>query len=173
MTDMLTAYRADLHARRLAEATITVRLLVAGILARRYDLATMTTNDLAEIEQHQWTRRSPQTQRSYRQHTRDLCAWMVQAGVRGDDPSVALHLPRVARGRPRPMPEDDLELALAAGGEELRTWVALAAFAGLRCVEIASLDRADITGDTEPELRVRGKGGKERVVPIGGGLLRE
>lgn len=39
----------------------------------------------------------------------------------------------------------------------------LAAFAGLRCAEIAALDWADLNGDM---MLIHGKGGKQRVVPV-------
>ena len=48
----------------------------------------------------------------------------------------------------------------------MRAMLALAAFAGLRCQEIAGLDRDDII-EAKGLIRVRfGKGAKERIVPI-------
>jgi integrase/recombinase XerC len=56
--------------------------------------------------------------------------------------------------------------ALAAGSPEQRTWVLLAAFQGLRCMEIAGLQREDVL-ETEGLLRVvHGKGGVERIMPL-------
>jgi len=40
---------------------------------------------------------------------------------------------------PRPVSEDDLVLALATANDRVRPWLALAAFAGLRAIEIANL----------------------------------
>ena len=82
----------------------------------------------------------------------------------------------LAPRRPRRLPDtpkvDDVERALAAleADEPLalrnRALVELVYSAGLRSAEAVGLDLADV--DFEQELvRVRGKGGKERVVPLG------
>jgi site-specific recombinase XerD len=78
--------------------------------------------------------------------------------------------------RPRRLPQapklDELELTLARldGGEPLqlrnRALVELVYSAGLRSHEAVGLDLADIDFDRET-VHVRGKGGKERVVPLG------
>jgi site-specific recombinase XerD len=78
--------------------------------------------------------------------------------------------------RPRRLPEaprsDEVDASLAAleGGEAValrnRALVELVYSAGLRSREAVALDLADV--DFERELvHVRGKGGKERVVPLG------
>jgi integrase/recombinase XerD len=56
----------------------------------------------------------------------------------------------------------------------VRLWLVLAAFAGLRASEIAGLRREDVRDDADlPHLLVRGKGGRERVVPLGPNPLGE
>ncbi|AYF29328.1 hypothetical protein CSH63_18020 [Micromonospora tulbaghiae] len=78
------------------------------------------------------------------------------------DPSRHLPRPQVNPRRPRPVATEQLRDILARAHEPMRTWYLLAAANGLRCVEIARLDRADIT-DTATWLR--GKGSRERIVP--------
>jgi site-specific recombinase XerD len=78
--------------------------------------------------------------------------------------------------RPRRLPDtpktEEVEAALAAldGDEPLalrnRALVELVYSAGLRSSEAVGLDLADVDFDRE-QLHVRGKGGKERVVPLG------
>jgi len=78
--------------------------------------------------------------------------------------------------RPRRLPQapklDELERTLAAlsGDEPLqlrnRALVELVYSAGLRSQEAVGLDLADVDFDAET-VHVRGKGGKERVVPLG------
>jgi integrase len=72
---------------------------------------------------------------------------------------------RVPAGVPRPAPEQVVSAALAAAEHEPRErlMLALAAFAGLRRAEIARVHTRDVT---EEGLRVRGKGGTVRVIPI-------
>lgn len=45
----------------------------------------------------------------------------------------------------------------------MRAWLTLAAFGGLRCAEIATLDRAGLSPSA---MRIKGKGGHERIVPL-------
>jgi integrase len=57
-------------------------------------------------------------------------------------------------------------MAIRAARPQMRAMLSLAAFAGLRCQEIAGLDRDDII-EAKGLIRVRmGKGGKERTVPV-------
>jgi site-specific recombinase XerD len=85
------------------------------------------------------------------------------------DASFAPRRPRRLPDAPRP-DEVDSELAALDGDEPLalrnRALVELVYSAGLRSQEAIDLDLADV--DFEQELvHVRGKGGKERVVPLG------
>lgn len=101
-------------------------------------------------------------------------SWAVDASLRADIPSHKLPRPKVPQGVPHPIGEDALVRALDRADGEVRLWVVLAAFAGLRCCEIAPLARDQVRDTTEPySLIVRGKGNKERVVPIGPLLLDE
>jgi site-specific recombinase XerD len=82
----------------------------------------------------------------------------------------------LAPRRPRRLPEapkrDELERTLSDldGGEPLqlrnRALVELVYSAGLRSQEAVGLDLADVDFDAE-SVHVRGKGGKDRVVPLG------
>jgi site-specific recombinase XerD len=85
------------------------------------------------------------------------------------DASLAPRRPRRLPDAPRPH-EVDGELEALDGEEPLgvrnRALVELVYSAGLRSQEAVDLDLADV--DFEQELvRVRGKGGKERIVPLG------
>ncbi len=100
---------------------------------------------------------------------------LVREGQVPRDPTQSLSTPRVPKRLPKPLPVDDC-VALAeadppsvgAGGERGlrdRALVELLYGAGLRVGELASLDVRDVDlhrGD----VRVLGKGGVERVVPL-------
>ncbi|MFO1050030.1 MAG: tyrosine recombinase XerC [Geminicoccaceae bacterium] len=89
----------------------------------------------------------------------------------------AVRTPRLPHRIPRPLPETDArELIGQARAEAHEAWVGLrdAALllllygAGLRIGEALGLDRRDLGTDPRAlrSLRIRGKGGKERLVPI-------
>jgi site-specific recombinase XerD len=85
------------------------------------------------------------------------------------DASLAPHRPRRLPETPK-LQEVEAELEALAGDGALglrnRALVELVYSAGLRSREAVDLDLADVDFDQE-QLHVRGKGGKERVVPLG------
>lgn len=64
--------------------------------------------------------------------------------------------------KPKPTREDALAQLLHTVGAPYVVWILLAAYAGLRCIEISRIDREDIT---EERIWLHGKGDKERFVP--------
>lgn len=91
--------------------------------------------------------------------------WGVRHGGMDTDPTTDIVRPKLRKTLPRPISDDDLAFVLSVAPAEIRTWLTLAAYAGLRCAEIAGLQRDDVIGDAGL-LRIVGKGGKERLVPM-------
>ena len=106
---------------------------------------------------------------------RRFFGFLVDEGIRADDPSPAL--PRPGAERPLPKVLDhraiealfaEVERRVAAGKPEalrLAALVELLYGSGLRATELVSLPRNAIAPD-RPFLILRGKGGRERLVPI-------
>ncbi|WP_428375911.1 tyrosine recombinase [Lichenicoccus sp.] len=100
---------------------------------------------------------------------------LLREGIRRDDPCLHLDAPRMAPALPRLLSEQEVDrlLAACAAGGPLpprRQPVALAAIeilyaTGLRISELLALRRDALRGEA-PMLLVRGKGGRERVVPL-------
>ena len=77
--------------------------------------------------------------------------------------------PRLRRHLPRPIADDRLEHALAVAPKPVRTYLVLAAYAGLRAAEVAALHRDDLMEHAAPPVLVvrdGAKGSKHRVVPL-------
>jgi len=92
--------------------------------------------------------------------------WARSEGITHDDPTARIVRPRIRRRLPRPAATDQLAEALKIADPELRCWLVLAAYQGLRVQEIAGLDRGDVI-EAEGLLRVtQGKGDKERMLPL-------
>ena len=97
---------------------------------------------------------------------------LVLLGVRGDNPAAALDLPRRGRHLPRTLSATEAErLVEAANGvapRDLRDRALLELLygAGLRVSEAVGLERGGVDLD-HALVRVRGKGDKERIVPVG------
>jgi integrase/recombinase XerC len=109
---------------------------------------------------------------------RALAAWRSfsrycqRRGVIARDPARAVPFPRLPRRLPRTLPEVDLIAALdaLAGDDALtrrdRALLELFYSSGLRLGELVGLDHGDL--DRSARLvRVRGKGRRERIVPVG------
>ena len=80
-----------------------------------------------------------------------------------DHPMIGMRRPKAPRGEPNPVSDEELRVVLAEAREPYLTAVILAVGAGLRCSEIAELDRKDVSED---RVWVRmGKGGKSAPAP--------
>jgi integrase/recombinase XerC len=95
--------------------------------------------------------------------------WLVRERRCRLDPTAGMPLPRGPRRLPNPLPVDDcVALVEADGGPAGLRDAALAELlygAGLRVSEAVALDVRDYDA-VRAEVRVLGKGGKERVVPL-------
>lgn len=97
---------------------------------------------------------------------------LVLIGSKTENPAASIQLPRRARTLPRALsPAETERLIEAATGSTPRTLrdralVELLYGAGLRVSEAVGLEKASVSID-ERIVRVLGKGGKERLVPLG------
>ena len=124
-------------------------------------LTNLTEKDLvAFLANPEW---SAETRKSARSVIRSFYSWAHRRGLIDHNPAMYLRSVRVPSGRPRPVPEIAVKDAMCASEGEAHLMVLLAAYAGLRVSEIAGL-RTDAL--TPQGLRVLGKGGKERLVPV-------
>lgn len=92
--------------------------------------------------------------------------WAHRRKLRADDPAWDLPMPRARKSIPRPIDTGTLIVAIEGAPPMIRLWLILAAFCGLRAVEIAGLRREDVRSGDKPYLLIEGKGNKERIVPI-------
>ena len=154
----LSAYRSDLSAAaavvsRLSEASMDE----LGRLAPAWsDLASATL-----------ARRSAALRRFY--------GFLQEEGFRADNPAAALPRPRQVRPLPRILDSDDIDAMFRAAEDKaasdepgaLRNLVLLELLygSGLRASELVSLPRRAFRKE-QPFLILRGKGDKERMVPV-------
>jgi len=185
--EALTAFLSEFAASRRASPHT--------LLAYRRDIAAVldrVAGEGAAVRPEQWdSRLLEQSMRDMHRRglaassvARALAAWrsfgrfLVRRGVIAADPARALPAPRRARRLPRTLPRLDLNAALdrlAAATDPLaaRDAALLECMysAGLRLSELVGLDRGDVDRGAKL-LRVRGKGRRERVAPIGERALR-
>ena len=104
---------------------------------------------------------------------RQFHRFLLDEGLRDDDPTAALDSPRRARPLPKLLSEAEVDRLLTAarrrGGPEGARLLALLELlyaTGLRVSELVGLPLAAVQRD-QRVLVVRGKGGKERMIPVG------
>ncbi|HXA70416.1 MAG TPA: site-specific tyrosine recombinase XerD [Stellaceae bacterium] len=104
---------------------------------------------------------------------RQFYRFLVVDGVRRDDPTAGLDGPRLGRPLPKILAQADVDRLIAAAeqdrsteGVRLRCLLELLYATGLRVSELVGLPFAAARPDART-LMVRGKGGKERLVPLG------
>ncbi len=109
---------------------------------------------------------------------RQFYRFLLRQGVRADDPTQTLDSPRLPRALPKylSVAEVDALLAAAAGRPGRSGLLAVAALemlyvTGLRVSELLALRRVALVSGAAM-LAVRGKGGRERLVPLSGAARR-
>lgn len=109
----------------------------------------------------------PETRKAYRNTISSFFRWLHKSGRRSDDPS--LDVPRVKKphAHPRPCPDRYIAAAMKMATTSERLMIRLGAECGLRRGEIARVHSDDVVADSAGRsLIVRGKGDKQRIVPL-------
>jgi integrase/recombinase XerD len=144
---------------------------VETFLARSCDLADATSDQLRAYLAG-LGKLKPATQARRLSALRQFFRFLVVEGLRADDPTAALDAPK--RGRPLPKILSEAEVAAMIDGVarqdkaaalRLNALLELLYAAGLRVSELVGLPLAAALRD-QPYLVVRGKGSKERLVPL-------
>jgi site-specific recombinase XerD len=161
--------------RGLSPETIRVRRIV---LNRLHETIGRPLRDAQAGHLLNWERlvlpgKAPETKRAYIAHIHSFYVWAIKQGIVNLNPAEMLTRPKVPKGLPRPLAEDDLRLARKAAGPKLDAMITLTAYAGLRCMEVAGLHWSDIRRSPDGwAIFVRGKGRKERLVHVGEVVIR-
>lgn len=125
----------------------------------------VTTEQIVQaFARQQW---KPETRKAYRNTISSFFRWLHKSGRRSDDPS--LDVPRVKKphAHPRPCPDRYIAAAMKMATTSERLMIRLGAECGLRRGEIARVHSDDVVADSAGRsLIVRGKGDKQRIVPL-------
>ena len=133
-------------------------------------------DDLARLGQV-WAALAPATVARKASALRQFYGFLVDEGLRGDDPSPALPRPATRRPLPKILSHAEIEALFTqaegeADGDDPRAVRLLALLemlygSGLRATELVSLPLTAVPRDA-PFLTVTGKGGQSRMVPVSG-----
>lgn len=125
----------------------------------------VTTEQIVQaFARQQW---KPETRKAYRNTISSFFRWLHKSCRRSDDPS--LDVPRVKKphAHPRPCPDRYIAAAMKKATTSEKLMIRLGAECGLRRGEIARVHSDDVVADSAGRsLIVRGKGDKQRIVPL-------
>lgn len=160
-TNTLGAYRADLLAlqRWLAQRDTSL------IYAARADLLAFIANRAKEGAKPRSTARQLS---SFRRFYR----FLLRDGLIQEDPTVKIEMPKIGRSLPKALTESEVEALLNAPeisdplGHRDRAMLEMLYATGLRVSELINLRQSQVNLN-QGVLRVRGKGDRERLIPLG------
>lgn len=137
-------------------------------------VAAASAEDLrGYLARQEATGMAPRTQARRLSALRQFFKFLISEGIRQDDPAALLDSPGQSPALPKLLSEDEVaRLIAAAAADESAEGIRLSAIleilyaSGLRISELVSLPVSAVAR-AERAILVRGKGGKERLVPLG------
>jgi integrase len=173
MTELIDAYLAHCEAEALAATTIETKRTVLEMFDRELPMGLEHAQEkelvgfIGRKKPDGRPRYSVRTKFVYTIHLKEYFKYNTDprrpADLRLDyDPAEGLPIPRVPKGEPRPLSDEECRKILTEACEPYRTWAEVALLTGMRCCEIAGidLDRGDI--DQRRVFIRQGKGSKRR-----------
>lgn len=164
---LIPRYRDFLESGTLSPRTVELRLYHLHRVRRfvNVEVHEVTLEHLAAYSRgRDW---APNTKAVVRASVSVFFRWALDNEHLPKNPAAKLLPVRVPTGKPKPADDDAVKNAYALA--DTRTWlmVTLGMRAGLRAMEIAQVHSRDIVEDQGgASLRVTGKGGKTRLIPI-------
>ena len=126
---------------------------------------------------NQVKKRHPRTVARILSALRRFYLYLIQLGMRADDPTARIDSPKIGRALPKTLSEQEVEAILGAPqletplGVRDRAMIEMMYGGGLRVSELVHL-RIDSINLRQGVARILGKGNKERLVPLGGEALQ-
>ena len=168
----LAAYGKDLQGWDASLSKAKMSLLTCGTGALEAVLSKWASAGLA-----------PSTAARKLSALKQFCLFLQMEGLRKDNPANSLRGPKQGRGLPKILSHDNIDALFTAAeadtsvkGIRLRTQLEILYAGGLRVTELVTLKFNSVArvtrADAAPCLTIRGKGGRERLVPLTGAAVR-
>jgi integrase/recombinase XerD len=167
----------DMMAAEAGASRNTLAAYRSDLAAAAADLGGLETAQASHLEGlgERWAELAPSTVARRAAALRRFFGFLFDEGLRADDPSSALPRPVLQRPLPKILDTDEVERMFAVVEERaasseplaLRNLALLELLygSGLRATELVALPRRAVRAG-QPFLMVRGKGDKERLVPV-------
>lgn len=173
--DPIADHLADLRQANYSDATLRERARVLATLPHPTELDRETVQAwwASRVTKADGNPRAASSLSGEASHVREFWKWCRRQGVLDHNPADWLTRVRQTHTKAIVVTEGDLYRIFQDAPDDLRRMIALGGMAGLRSSEIAAVTWENIDR-ANGVLWVRdGKGGKDRSVPLSGGLLAE
>lgn len=163
MMDLIEAYASWMRAGRYSPRTVEDRVGNLYRLHARlpYGLDNAAEDEIvAVLDEPRW---HDNTVARYFQDMWGFYEFAVRRGKLALNPMEGMRRPRLRKGLPRPLSDEEANRILAEAEEPWRTLALVALGTGLRCIELAGLDSKKDVGERRVQVHY-GKGSKARVV---------
>lgn len=165
VTAYLAARRPDLAYESYRNISYTLGRFVA-VVGADLPVGLLDETDVDRWRQSLPRGLAPRTKRHEFGRLKEFTRWAARHGFLGNDPCMALCLPKNPRSEPRELETVEVVKAgLVLPDVRARLIVSLMFFEGLRCCEVARLEVDDVDG-VRRQLHIVGKGGHRRIVPL-------
>lgn len=169
--ELLEGYMRELTAQGIRDSSMQLyRIRLRAFIARvgQEEPTEITRTILVDyLADPTW---KPETRRGTRSTLATFFRWAHDTGRLPSNPAARLPRVHVPAGVPAPAPETVIRDAINGARSDVRLMVLLGALAGLRRGEIARFHTDCITEDG---LRIEGKGGRVRMIPVHPALVAE
>lgn len=162
--EIIDAYIEHLRQAQCTDQTMDYRRELLCRLDRElpFGIGQVYKTDLAKwLYRDEW---SQNTKATYFRTIKSFYDWATDPAepwLSGANPAAGLDRVRTADSVARAATDEQVREIMLRAAEPFRTWAMLAAYQGLRAIEISRLDREHVT--QQQLFVVRGKGGKPRV----------
>lgn len=161
---MLEDYERYLAGSGKVPATVRKRVrAMENFSAVVGDLMLVKTQDIDNYMALKMASASPEYRKSIRASIQSFYRWATTRDLIDKDPAYSMPVVKVPRPMPRPVDEESFEFAYYMSEDEDRAMILLGGMGGLRLSEITTLHMDNREGN---QLRVKGKGGVTRIVPL-------
>ena len=157
----LGAYRADLM-------TLCRELAKDGKVIEEAEKSDLLNFIAGRVESGAKPRSTARQLSSFRRFFR----YIMREGLRNEDPTAEIEMPRIGRTLPKTLSEDEVDSLLNAPntdeplGHRDRAMLELLYATGLRVSELINLKQSQVNFN-QGVLRIVGKGDRERLIPLG------
>ena len=164
--DAIALFAMSQTARGYSPRTIGNRVELARRLGRLLDHKPLRKIVKLDLQRVLARGIAPSSMQRERTDMQAFFRYLQSEGITRTDPAAELERIKVAKGRPRPYTVAQISELLSSGAyHRTRVMIILGYLHGLRAHEIAKVQASDFDLTTM-RLKVVGKGGKERDVPV-------